>query len=252
VAQQRDEPRLLLSAFAGVAGGRHLWTINRQPLFVLGTEAMPLFDTLRLARHIRPGLVLGFAATLFRTPAFGLSAEIVYLGLSTDDRCELVFENPGADPLSRNASLCGNISGHSVSPTSIAFLVGGTYRAFPRGFASPYLHAELGIGTRSGSTVTTEGAYLDVGAVVRRRAVITDGPGSPPVPSAGAALGVMVPLSAGHLVRLELRDQVLPMKRTTGPASALAVAPTSHVLVHSIALLAGLDIVLERRRGRRY
>lgn len=251
-AQQRSEPRLVLSAFAGLAGGRHLWSVNRQPLLVLGTEAAPQYDSLLLSRSIRPGLVVGLAGSLFRSPSFGVSAEIVFLGLSTDDHCTLTYENPGADVLGRNAALCRDIDTHSVSPTTVAFLAGATYRAFSRGFASPYVRGQIGIGTRSVSTVETEGAYLDAGTLIRRRAVIADVRSSSPVLSAGAALGVMVPLSAGHLVRLELRDQVLPMKRVTGVASPLAIAPTSTVLVHSIALTAGLDIVLERSRGRRY
>lgn len=251
-AQQRSEPRLVLSAFAGLAGGRHLWSVNRQPLLVLGTESAPQYDTLLLSRTIRPGLVVGLSGSLFRSPSFGVSAEIVFLGLSTDDECRLTYESPGADALGRNAALCRDINAHSVSPTTVGFLAGATYRAFSRGFASPYVRGQIGIGTRSGSTVVTEGVYLDAGTVIRRRAVISDVPRSSPAFSVGAALGVMVPLSAAQLVRLELRDQVLPMKRVTGVASPLAIAPTSTVLVHSIALTVGLDIVLERSRGRRY
>jgi hypothetical protein len=251
-AQERSEPRLLLSAFGGVAGGRRLWTVNRQPLFVLDTEASPQYDTLRLARNIRPGIVLGFSATLFRSPAFGATAEMVFLGMSTDDQCSIVAEPPPADPLARNAGLCADINSSSVSPTTVGFFVGVTYRAFSRGFASPYLRAQAGIGARSGSTILTEGAYLGAGAVIRRRAVIQETASSSVAPSAGLALGVMVPLSAGHQARLELRDQVLPVKRVTGAANGLGVAPTGTVLVHSVALTAGIDIVLERRRGRRY
>lgn len=250
-AQQRSEPRLILSAFGGVAGGRHLWTLNRQPLFVLGTESGPRYDTINLSRNIGAGVVIGFAGTFYRSPAFGISAEIVFLGLSTDDRCQMVFENTAFDALGRNASLCADIDAHSVSPSTVGFFAGATYRAFSRGFASPYIRAQFGIGTRSGSTVHVEGAYLD-GSVVRRRAVIQERPSAKPMPSAGVALGVMVPLSVGHQVHLELRDQVLSMRQVTGIANSFGTAATSNVLVHSVALTAGIDIVLEQRRGRRY
>ena len=252
IAQERPEPRLVLSAFAGIAGGRHLWAINRQPLFVLGTEAAPRYDTLRLSRDIRPGPVLGFAGSFFQSPSLGITGEIIFLGLSTDDHCAVTYENPGADPFTRNAVLCADIDEHSVSPTTVGFYAGATYRAFPRAFASPYLRAEVGVATRSGSTVDTEGAYIDAGGAVRRRAVIVDAPSATPVPSAGVALGVMIPVAAGHQARLELRDQLIPVKRATGVADALATAPTSTALVHSVSLTAGIDIVLERKRGRRY
>ncbi|MSR07097.1 MAG: molybdenum cofactor guanylyltransferase [Gemmatimonadetes bacterium] len=133
----------------------------------------------------------------------------MFLGLSTDDHCSVTFENVFTDPLSRNAALCADIDAHSVSPTTVGFYAGATYRAFPRGFASPYLRAEVGLATRSGSTVEMEGAYLDAGPVVRRRAVIIDPASKAPVPSAAFAFGVMIPVAAGHQARLELRDHLI-------------------------------------------
>jgi hypothetical protein len=38
----------------------------------------------------------------------------------------------------------------------------------------------------------------------------------------------------------------------TGPANDLAIAPTASKYYHHFALVMGLDIVLERKRGRRY
>lgn len=242
---------MVLSMFGGVAGGSHLWDISRQPLIVLGTEASPRFDTLRLGRKIKPGLVLGVSATIFRSAHLGISGEISFLGLSTDDDCTLVFESPGSDPFGRNAQVCGDISSHGASPTTVGFFLGGNYRVAPRAFATPYLRAQVGLGVRSGSTIETVGTYLDAGQP-RRRIVILDNGGTRVLPSAGAAVGFMIPLGPGYQARLELRDQVLAMERVSGPADALATAPTITNLVHSVALSAAIDIVLEQRRGRRY
>lgn len=252
-AQTRAEPRLILSLFGGVAAGNDLWEVNRQPLLVLGTELSPLYDTLRISRRLRPGLVLGLSGTLFRSAHLGFSAEIVFLGLSTDDVCRLVHESPGADPLGRNGQICSNIASHSATPTTVGFFVGGVYRAAPRGFLSPYVRVQGGLGSRSGSVVETIGGFVEGGAV-RQRVIINDVSKNRVSPTASGAAGLMIPLGPGYQIRLELRDQLLVLNRVTGPADDrnIAIAPTEKFLAHSVGLTAALDIVLEQKRGRRY
>jgi hypothetical protein len=62
----------------------------------------------------------------------------------------------------------------------------------------------------------------------------------------------MVPFAPGYQVRLEFRDQLLFLRRVSGPADALAEAQTERMLVNSFGLALMLDIVLEQKRGRRY
>jgi hypothetical protein len=248
-AQERPEARLVLSIFGGVSAGRPLWEINRQPVVVLGTEAAPRYDTLRLARSLASGIILGVSGTLFRTPHLGISGEIVFLGLGTDDQCTMVYD--AADPLGRNSQVCSNISRASVSPTAVGFFAGGVYRMAPRGAVTPYLRGQLGLAVRNGSTVETSGSFVDAGGV-RQRVLIEDQEGTRLLPSAGVATGLMIQLGPGYQARLELRDQVLPLDRVTGPADALGNAPTGTRLIHHVALTASIDIVLEQRRGRRY
>jgi len=250
-AQERGESRLILSVIGGVNTGRTLWEINRQPLLVLGTELAPRYDTLRLTRSVGTGIVLGVSATVFQSANVGVSGEIVFLGLATDDQCTMVYENAGADPLSRNDQLCDNIARQSVSPNTVGFFAGAVYRMAPRAFASPYLRAQLGVTTRSGSTLETTGSYVEP-AGVRNRSVITDPASFRVLPSLGAAAGVMIPLGPGYQARLELRDQMVLMDQATGPANNLTIAPSRRTLMHSLGLTMAVDIVLEQRRGRRY
>ncbi|MBI4419585.1 MAG: hypothetical protein HY560_02065 [Gemmatimonadetes bacterium] len=250
-AQSRAEPRLVLSLFGGVAAGADLWEVNRQPLLVLGTELAPRYDTLRITRRVRPGLALGLSAMLYRSAHAGASAEMVFLGMSTEDVCTLVYENP--DPLRRNAQICSDISQNSASPTTVGFFLGGIYRIAPRGFISPYVRLQAGVGARSGSVVEIIGAFIQ-GGVPRQRVVINDASGSRLSPSIGAAAGFAIPLAPGYQVHLELRDQLLLFHRVTGPADDRnsAIAPTERFAMHSVGLTAGLDIILEQKRGRRY
>ena len=250
-AQTSSEPRLILSLFGGVAAGRDIWTVARQPLLVLGTELAPQYDTLRLSRQLHPGLVLGLSGTVFRSARLGLSAEMVFLGLSTEDRCTLVYENPDAS--SRNSQLCGNISSSGVTPTTVAFSVGGVVRPLPRVAVSPYLRAQAGIAAQSGSFVAVVGSFVEGGTRLSR-IVINDKAGGRVAPTVGAAAGIMVPTGPGNQLRLEMRDQILFPQRVTGPASDLnqATAPTAAFALHSVSLTVALDVVLEQKRGRRY
>ena len=251
--QTRSESRLLLSLFGGVSGGRNLWEVNRQPLLVLGTEVAPRYDTLRLSRRMNAGVVLGIAGTVFQSAQVGLSAEMVFLGLSTDDGCTLVYESPGADAARRNAQVCGSISGQSATPNTVAFSVGATFRPVPQALVGPYGRVHAGVGLRSGSVVEMVGSFVE-GSVREQRQVINDLSTGRMSPTVGLAGGLMTPLGPGYQIRLELRDQVMFMRRVAGPADGLnqGVAPTEPFMLHSVSLTAGLDIVLEQKRGRRY
>jgi hypothetical protein len=88
--------------------------------------------------------------------------------------------------------------------------------------------------------------------VLRERAVISDEQNVSIYPLVGGAAGVMFTLSPGYQIRAELRDQLMILQRPTGPANDLAVAEIESFIGHAPALVFGFDIVLERKRGRRY
>jgi hypothetical protein len=257
-AQRRGEPQLLLTLFGGLSTGGQLWDISRQPF---GRRAAPTtFDTLRLSRSIEPALTIGANATIFPRANLGLSGEIVFMGFGVDDGCTMVYTNPSLASVGENDQICVDISNKAGSASTIGFYLGGIYRVATGGFASPYLSAQAGITTRTASTVELEGRFLDALGTVFTRAVI-DGPtGSSVRPSGTVGLGVMLPVASGYQVRLELRDNLLLMDAATGPAqpvvqpdgTVLQLAPTTTKLLNSFALVFKLDIVLERKRGRRY
>jgi hypothetical protein len=97
------------------------------------------------------------------------------------------------------------------------------------------------------------GSFVEGGS--REQRLILDDRSSARVsPSAGIAGGLMTALGPGYQIRLELRDQIFLMKRVTGPATLVSqgVPPTETFRFHSVGLIAGFDIVLEHKRGRRY
>ena len=252
-AQERSEPRLLMSLFGGVAGGGNLWEIQRQPFLVPGTELTPIYDTLRLTREMNPALMLGISGTVFQSPFFGLALEMTFLGLTTGDRCTMIRENAAFDVTRQNSQVCNDISGRSARPTTVTFALGGTIRPIPRAGLSPYVRFQGGFATRSSDVVEMTGSFATAGGRLER-VVVNDPTRGGITPTAAITGGLMVPAGKGYQIRLELRDQMLVMRRVTGTADARQQgnAPTENFLLHSIGLAAGLDIVLEQKRGRRY
>jgi hypothetical protein len=249
-AQQRSEPQLLLTIFGGAAAGGNLWSIDRQPLVLLEDEAS--IDTIALDRAITPGVSLGASATYFPSPHFGLSGEIVFLGFGRDDSCRFVYTDPSPARAGYNEQICADLTQTEGAASTFGFYIGGLYRVAPRGPVKPYLRALVGFTSRSSSTVEVTGRFTDGDGITRARLIILDPDPGAFTASAGFGAGVMIPFAAGYQARLEFRDNLVVMDRVTGPANALAVAPTDTRLLHSWALFFMLDIVLEQRRGRRY
>jgi hypothetical protein len=248
-SQTRPEPQLLLTIVGGVSTGNALWEINRQP-FPRRSD-LTTFDTLRLTRSFGSALTLGASATFFPRPNIGFTAEIVYLGFDLDDGCTMVYTDPSITNEGENQAVCGDIARIGSSAVTLAFTGGVVVRMASRGFASPYLRLQGGMTVRNSSTVSMQGRFL-LNNASQLRLVLDDPSGGGVNPTAIGGLGVMIPFARGYQARLEIRDQLLLVRRASGPAGTLLVPPTSTGLEHSVGLLFQLDIVLEQRRGRRY
>jgi hypothetical protein len=193
--------------------------------------------------------------TLFRGPHLGFSLEVLYIGLPLDDTCTPVHLNPdpGADPVygPRNEQLCLNVSGASLSTSVISAMGGIVLRAAPRGAFSPYIRAGIGVTSYSTSTIDVSGNYVQAGSE-QSRAVILDAHPKSVGFSGQVSVGFTEQLNPGYQFRFELQDAMIPLTTLTGPANDLGVAPTASKLFHRFALRLGLDVVLEKKRGRRY
>ena len=109
------EPTLMFSINLGLTNNSDLWVLPGQP------QAAPNngFDTLALSRVLRPGLVAGVGATYFLSPDFGLSAEVTYFGIASEQRCAgpAVFQ---ADSLNLNEEACTGPTASTSTPASSA------------------------------------------------------------------------------------------------------------------------------------
>jgi hypothetical protein len=254
-AQTPDQPNLTLTLFAGAVTGHSLWNVPRQPLCVLtggppNFSCDPTSDTLRLTREVSSSIVAGASATYFRGPHVGLQGEIYYLGLPFQDSCSPLGPYQ-TDSDNKNQQLCDNISSATPSIGAIAVFAGVIVRASGMHAISPYVRAGGGVVLYSGGTKQVSGNFQQGGNIYSRAVIEDDHPKTTSV-SLQVGTGMTARVGPGYQFRFELRDAIVPLQRVTGPADQLGIAPATTRLYHHFALTLGLDVVLERKRGRRY
>lgn len=247
-AQTPASPTLSLTIFGGLTTGHHLWSVDRQPICVLsGSTCSADDDTVRVSRSLSSSIVLGLAASYYPRGTLGVRAEIVYLGLPTDDTCSgAAFRDQ------RNADLCDFVTSAAGSGSAVGFFLSAAVRATRFSGVSPYVRLGGGVIAYSSSTIEVVGTYADGGAL-RSRALIAHDGGGGVSPSLVAAAGVTAALGPGYQLRIEVLDVYNPFEVVTGPADRIGQnAATGTRAFHHVNLTIGLDIVLEQRRGRRY
>jgi len=99
MAQVNQQPTIMLTIFAGAGTGHDLWTIQKQPLQVIGTSE---YDTLRLSQAISSSIILGAGATYFPSPHIGFHVELSYIGLPVDGGCTGLFFYPDFEEIDRD------------------------------------------------------------------------------------------------------------------------------------------------------
>lgn len=242
VAQTGPQSSLVLTVFAGAFTGHGLWRVPKQPICQPNASnqcgSSPTYDTLSLTRTVNAGLMGGVSASLFPSGVVGLQLEVAYLALSLSDTC-----TPVAVTSPANQQVCSDIQG-TTTPASTLGLYGGVIaRAAARRTISPYLRGGIGLTVTSRSTLALE---------TLSKAIVVDNSTGGIAPSFHAGVGLTSSLGPGYQFRLEIRDILARQDRLDGPANSLGQAPSSSKLYHHLGLTMGLDVVLERKRGRRY
>ena len=250
VAQTGSQPSLVLTIFAGAATGHSLWSIPRQPYCQpTSCSAIDPRDTLRLSRDVGSTLLAGAGATYFRSPHLGFTFEVFYMGIPLDDGCTGLFYN--ADVESRNEQLCNFIASSALSSSAIAFFGGLVVRAAPTRAISPYVRAGGGLLSYSTGTVDMSGIFVS-NNITQSRAVIVDAKPKKSALTVQVGAGFTARVSPGYQFRFEVRDVLSPLEYVTGTANDLGQVSKATRVHHRVALTLGLDIVLEKKRGRRY
>jgi hypothetical protein len=99
----------------------------------------------------------------------------------------------------------------------------------------------------------TTGQYIDGSGRTADLFVYADDHNSRVDPSLSLGAGFTAAIAKGYALRWEVRDNITGIQRVTGTIPiAGSVPPHKRVFKHLFSLTVGFDVVLERRRGRRY
>jgi hypothetical protein len=211
------------------SGGGILWSVGQQPIL--------LGDTVALTRQFRRTFAVAFAGTFFPSKSLGIAVEAELLGLGTTDRCEVTAWNTGD---SLTPDVCGMIDGSKRPATSVAASVGGVFRIASDQPIHPFVRANVGLVLSPQSFIKVFPVYDDDGGTTLH-----------PYLSFGG--GVIAVVGRGYQFRVEVRDNWLTVPRVSAATGLPGVVPhTSSVGKHFLSFLVGFDVVLERKRGRRY
>lgn len=224
-----DRARLAFSVGIGqTSGGGTLWFVGEQPI--------ALGDTVAITRQFRRSFAVAFAGTYFPGKSVGLAVEAQLLGLGTTDRCQVVAWSGGTT----TPGICSEIDGSRRPATSVAASVGGIFRIASDQPIHPFVRANVGLVMSPQSFIKVFPVYDDDGGTTLH-----------PYLSFGG--GAVVVIGRGYQFRVELRDNWVTVPRVSAATGAPGIVPrTSSVGKHLLSFLVGFDVVLERKRGRRY
>jgi hypothetical protein len=239
----KDQARLVFTVSGGMVVGRHLWSVDNQPAQFTATA-----DTFAIGRRIRSTITVGFGGTYFPHEHLGVSVEGFLIGLGFEDSCRLVFSSGSGDA----ATACQSIQGATKSATAVTLSGGPVFRVNSRSLISPYARANLGLVISNQSSLRTIGRFRTPDGTAER-VVFADDHDSRIAPSLALGAGFTAAVGKGYQLRWEVRDNIVGVQRVTGstPQSDL-VPPHELTYKHLFSLTIGFDVVLERRRGRRY
>ena len=237
-----DESRLVVGILGGWIGGSELWSTT-QPVFAIGNRT----DQFLLVRDMRANITMLGQMTYFPSPGFGWTGEISYIGLGTRDGCRLQVDN--GDEF--NQAACAAIDTRDRAASAVTASAGIVLRASSRGDLQPYLRANVGVALvpRSTTTMTAFFGEDDEFALV----IYEEDDSRAAKPLGALSFGLATSPRAGYQLRLEARATAVQLQVVTGPAPSGSLTPergSKWTILPSVAV--GLDIVLEKRRGRRY
>ena len=241
-AQTGSQPTMVLTISAGVITGHPLWGIPKQPICLPGGTgqcgASPTYDTLSFRRTVGGGLMGGVAASFFPGGAIGWQVEMNYLAPTLENACTPVYVSSAY-----SQQICDEISGSAISAGTLALYGGVTARVAARRAISPYIRGGVGLTIANRSTLALESTS---------KAVVIDNSPDRMAASFHLGIGLTAKLGPGYQYRIEVRDILATQQRLDGPVNSLGQGPTSSRTYSHFALTMGLDVVLEKKRGRRY
>ncbi|MBK8002630.1 MAG: hypothetical protein IPK12_01515 [Gemmatimonadetes bacterium] len=242
-----DQARLVISVGLGqTLGGKNLWSVGAQPLQVYPGR----IDTIAVQRAFRTTFNIDFSATYFPTPNLGFNAGATLLGLGTADACATGGSDTGGPVSDSTIYLCNQLDRGERSATSGVLSAGVVYRIAPHNKLYPYVRANAGLAISQQSFIRLRGTYADDS----EKNIYNDPEPANTQPYFGFGGGIVAVLGGGYQFRFEVRDNWVRIPTVTGSTAGFTGGepPTKTTGRHLVSVVAAFDVVLERKRGRRY
>lgn len=238
-----DQARLIFTVSLGAVGGKELWSVSPQPVQFTTPN-----DTFALERRIRSTIAVGFSGSYFAGEHLGLGIDGFLIGLGFEDACRQVFSSGSGSV----AAACESIQGNKKPATTVMLSAGPILRLNSRKLFSPYARLNAGFIFSTQSSLRTIGRFPGDSGLVDL-IVYSDDRDSRVEPALALGVGFSVPIAKGYQLRWEGRDNIVGVQRVTGPTPQAGVIPPHELeYKHLLSMTIGFDVVLERRRGRRY
>jgi opacity protein-like surface antigen len=238
-----DRAQLAFTISGAYISGKGLWTVPNQVV-----DDGSLQTDLLISRSIQSTIGAALGATYYPKDKFGLTAEAFLLGLGYDDSCQVTSSENSPTVV----DVCQDINQQERSAATVALTVGGIFRIASREFISPFARAGVGLLFINQSPLLTQGVSPSAEGPVLL--VIYDDEAQTRVrPAFGLGVGATMVLSRGYHLRWEVRDNIVGIDAVTGPVSPVGqIPPHETIYKHLFSVLIGIDVILERQRGRRY
>jgi len=239
-----DRARLIFTISGAYVDRKGLWSVPSQP--VQDDVGASIFvDNFALSRSIMPTFGAGFSGTYFPGEHVGITGDAFLIGLGYEDNCRLL----GSAQSAQNRAVCESIEGRERRAAAVTLSGGAVFRAFSREVISPFARVNAGLLFSNQSSIRTEG-FNDNGALLTVYEHDTD---TRVAPAFAIGVGATMVLGRAYHLRWEVRDNIVGVERVTGPTPGPRIEPPhDQTLKHLFSVLIGLDVVLERSRGRRY
>ena len=242
-----DRARLAVGLGIAYHGGGHIWTQGGQTIIDQSANV----DTATVGRDIQSQFGLSFMGAYFPTERWGVIGEVQFLGLHYVDSCGLQTNHSAGEA----QQICRNIQGRGHDGTAVTLTLGGIFRPWPGSETSPYLRASGGLNVSQNSSVRMIGTWITSTSEEADYYVFGDPSPQQITPTLSLGGGITAPMGRGSQFRLEARDNVVFLRHPVGTQSAPdpnLTPPTKVRASHLFSLNLGFEIVLEKKRGRRY
>jgi hypothetical protein len=238
-----DQARLVFTISGAFIGSKGLWSVPDQRVAV---DELP--TNLAINRSATSTFGASLGATYYPEGPIGFTGEAFLLGLGYDDACRVT--STGAISL-RVMEVCEDIDRQEKSAAAVSVSVGSIFRLASREFVSPFFRAGLGVLFSNQSSILTQGVSISNGGALL--VIYDDEVRSRVRPTIQLGVGATMVLSRGYHLRWEVRDNIVGVEEITSAVQNVgAVPPHETSFEHVWSVLIGLDVILERQRGRRY